>query len=346
MSFTPRQNLSVILLISLVLSACGSTHQFVPNRPLPKGEWEFSAVVHYDLNRMSVANLIPEFNLYGGLGNDYDLGVGLQFPFFVTHVSAVRYFSAADDDRWAAYLHVNNLFGANLNPQIESGGIYFLNSPDLWESFSLGLGFGYRRYGGDYPSRFKLKRYLFGDSPRLIPTFKYVLSGKHLGFSYIHHFGMTKIALRASCPEAAPANDEPAVVIQRSSVKTILGPTKGSPLQPDSVQFILVTNDTVKVRRRPIPFSCVEVVVIPLPSSPWETWLANHGLSETVDVYRNGEWLYEASVDLARLRRDVDRNGSVIIVPYSVALGRKLNQVTTWKADHSLGIVYRDRIHK
>jgi hypothetical protein len=342
MSFVPAGKKIVVVLLTCALWGCGSTHHFVPNRPLPKGEWEFSAVVHCDLNGMTVPTLIPDVNFYGGLGNDYDIGVGLQFPFLVTHVSAIRYFDAKADDRWAAYLHVNNLFAFNQNPQFETGGVYFQNSWNVWQSFSVGVGLGYRPYGADYFSNFRLKRYLLGDGRlRLFPSLKYAVSGKHLGISYVHHFGLTRYALRDLYGESVPP--VPALTVLRDSVRAILGPSHAPYQNADSIWFLLVDGDTIKVLQTEIPWQCGGIG-IPPPTPLKEAWLGTHGFSRSFAVYRDGEWLYNTNLGLSRLRRDFEKDGVVSIVPYPMALRRKLDAVTTWKADHSFGVVYRDRI--
>lgn len=328
---------------SMLLGACGATHHFVPSQPLPKGEWRFSAVLHYDLNRASVPTLIPDCNLYGGLGKDYSLGIGLQFPFFLTHLSTIKHFAAESYDRWAAYLHVNNLLAGNANPQFETGATYYAIAPDLWQSFSGGVGFGYRPHGEDYITDFRLGRYLFGDSPGLIPTFKYAISGRHVALSYIHHFGMTRTMLSPLLPGPDPAEGIQEVSVYRDSIATIIVAENRYNWGSDSIVVILKSGDTLTLVEPPVFRGCGGVG-IPPPPPPKEAWLASHGISNNIAVHRNGRWLFGTNGHLLDIHKEIRQRGQVRLNSSTLKLATALKGTSTWKADHSFGVVYTDRI--
>jgi hypothetical protein len=277
------------------------------------------------------------------LGRDYSLGIGLQFPFLLTHLSTIKHFATESDDTWAAYLHVNNLFAGNANPQIETGATYYAIAPDLWQSFSAGMGFGYRPHGEDYIRDFRLARFLFGDSPGLIPTFKYSISGRHVAFSYIHHFGMTRMMLRPLLPGPEPSEGIQEVLVNRDSIATMMVSESSYNWQSDSIVAILKSGDTLTLVERPIFIGCGGVG-IPPPPPPTEAWLASHGISSDIEVRRNGLRLFDTNGHLSAIHREISKKGQVRLTSSALKLMTALRGASTWKADHSLGIVYTDRI--
>lgn len=329
-----RRSLAVSV-FSILLGACGATHHFVPSRPQPKGDIEFSAaLISFDINRCSLPTIFTEFNLWWGVGNDYNLGVGIGF-LTLNHLSAAKYYRAQGNDLWATYFHVNNLFAENASPQLETGGIYIAHSAGWCQSFSAGMGYGYRKRAAEV-SRSPLPRaqasYLFGDVHRLFPSIKYVAAGSEWGLSYMHYFGMTRVLLAPLIPSNSNRSDTGAVfVLRRDSVRSL--PTLESGV--DAIDIELLSGDVLSFKQTRWSIAEAEDMFRP----PADNWLMWNDFVSPVNVSRNGEHLFAARIDLKELCVRLRESDSLLIVPYDTDLAQSLSRVTTWKSDHSFGLI-------
>lgn len=71
-----------LLIIGVLLGfiGCGTTHHFLPPRPLEKGETMISVSWHYDLGGLHPVDPLPDANFYFGAGHNYNVGFGMKVP--------------------------------------------------------------------------------------------------------------------------------------------------------------------------------------------------------------------------------------------------------------------------
>ncbi len=188
------------------MAGCGTTHHFLPPRPLERKEWILSAGWHYDLGRLTPPMIVPHLNAYVGIGKEYNFGFGAQLPFLVNHVTLARYYESGADDRWSTYFHLNRVFNLNNNPELELGGAYIDGHDTYDQQFMFGLSYGgclNHRYEFYDPDDADERSWNF----RFMPVLKYTITGTDLGFSWSHYFGRTKTALASLKDEIINDND-------------------------------------------------------------------------------------------------------------------------------------------
>lgn len=194
------------ILLTVMGIGCGTTHHFLPPRPLEKKEWMLSVAWHYDLGRLTPPIIVPHLNAYVGVGKEYNFGFGAQPPFLVNHITFARYFDAGSDDRWSAYFHLNRILNLNNNPEFELGGAFIDGHDTYDQQFMLGLS-----YGGCLNHLYKLYDRQYDTKPswrfRIMPVLKYTITGSDAGFSWNHYFGRTKTALASLKHEILNDND-------------------------------------------------------------------------------------------------------------------------------------------
>ncbi len=192
-------------LLVVLLSSCGVSHHFIPQRPLEKEDVRLMITWNYDFNNLTHFKLTPDVNAYYGLGKNYTIGMGAQFPFYVSHITGVKYLGVDSDDAWAVYSHLNRVFGVNSNPALEVGAQYSKEYGDVSQTVALGLAYG-RRYPPPPP---------YGDSTyfasnnrkRLFPAFRWEVAGQDFGFSFYRYQGLSRDARADVMELIETAND-------------------------------------------------------------------------------------------------------------------------------------------
>jgi hypothetical protein len=178
-------------IVLVMLLGCGTTHHFLPGRPLESKEWMVSVNWHFDANCFNkpYALLYPELSAYVGLGKNYNFGFGGYAPFMLSHVSLAKYSEKENGNYWMGYGTVNKIYSQNSNPILEMGAAYCVDNGILRQNFLLGVGIG-QSYPWQpmMPDTAKINW-------KLLPVLKYTAMGKEIGFGWTHYFGQTKMAL-------------------------------------------------------------------------------------------------------------------------------------------------------
>ncbi len=112
------------LLILIFFNGCGTTHHFLPPRPLESKEYLISVNWHFNFDNNITNLIIPELSYYTGIDNTNTVGGGFQFPFFISHLSYVNYNEINENQYWNTFIHLNQFFGLNRNPYFEVGVSY------------------------------------------------------------------------------------------------------------------------------------------------------------------------------------------------------------------------------
>ncbi len=211
----------IMVMAGYLLSGCGTTHHYLPSRPLAKDEWMLSINWHYDFNGSTASLIMPEATTYVGVGNDINLGFGVQAPFFVSHFSAGKYLESGSNDYWVPYLHCNQVMGINDNPMLEFGYMYADNRGALSQNTSIGFAYGDGRYllTGQLPTE-KQAGKKWGSTFRVIPVLKYHVAGKDIGLSYTHYHGKSK-ALVESFQDSFTEYNDTILVLTKNDIKSV-----------------------------------------------------------------------------------------------------------------------------
>ncbi len=198
-----RNIVTAFLLVPIIIfSGCGTTHHFLPSRPLDNEDWMISLAWHYDLNGLHkpARNIIPDINAYIGIGKNYNFGFGARFPFFITRASLVKYLDVKIDNNWATYIHMNEIFGNNNNPFFEIGGARNWRNGSTYHNISLGIGYGQQHAW--FPN-IGTERITW----IVLPTLKYRITGSDVGMSLIHYNGQTKSSVVSALKGILSDND-------------------------------------------------------------------------------------------------------------------------------------------
>ncbi len=219
-----RQVVSFLLFttIGLLFAGCGTTHHFLPPRPLEKNEAMISLAWHFDLGMIHVPDMFPDANVYIGTGNNYNLGLGLRPPLIsFNHLTVVKYWPTDGDDYWAAYGQINQIIGTNNNPYFEAGGAYIVRDNSLHQTFSAGLGVGgglavpVLDLRGQDEDHAGMRQRL-----RLLPFAKYSIAGSEFGVSVCYYHGTNAIALD-NLIETAEALTVPIYTIEGALIDSV-----------------------------------------------------------------------------------------------------------------------------
>jgi len=190
--------IAAVFLVLVLLTGCGTTHYFLPAKPIESTKWQVSLNWHYDLNGFSKPNLIPDVNAYLGVGKDMNFGFGAQFPFFVSHLTLAKYWDK-DKDWWSAYFHLNSPISTTRSPLFELGGTYSTFDHSVYQSYGFGIATGQLAAWDLTDSA--------GISHRIIPYVNYAVGGRDFAFSYYHYHGRSKIQLNEALAGFLNQND-------------------------------------------------------------------------------------------------------------------------------------------
>lgn len=188
----------LFIFVCLLAGCAGTTHHFLPPRPLEKNEIMISWSWNHDFNNWNVPTFVPSINVYAGLQNHDNVGAGFQLS-GITHISYARYSGNNNSRRIFYYVHLNQPLGSvHDNPYFELGGGYINYRDGTYHMFSAGLGVGHGMSYGliEVLPRIKSQRKDASDFIhvwRVIPTLKYAAMGRDLSSSLSYYYGKSDL---------------------------------------------------------------------------------------------------------------------------------------------------------
>jgi hypothetical protein len=209
----------VLFIFSIFLTSCGTTHHFLPGRPLAKGETLVTVSWHYDFGRVHLIDIIPDANCYFGQKDNINFGVGIKLPMFISHLSAAKYWKQGSKNYFLSYVHMNQVMGVNDNPYFELGGGYSKKSGEFYHNYMIGISFG---TGIAVPfTMLETPRYMdYRPRGHFFPTLKYSAIGRKGGYSISYYHRLTPIALD-SYYSIAMSNNDTLCVIKREDIDSM-----------------------------------------------------------------------------------------------------------------------------
>jgi hypothetical protein len=166
----------------------------MPPRPLAKGESMLTLTWHYDLGRITMPEILPHINVWGGLGNDVNMGTAFQAPFCFSYLAAAKYYESGQESYATLYAQLGQLIGPNNNPYLEAGGAYFARHGDAYLKLSSGVAYG---NGASYSPVFLKSRHprQLAACSRVLPLLS-IAGGTEQGtVSLLYYHGLTEAAL-------------------------------------------------------------------------------------------------------------------------------------------------------
>lgn len=328
--------------IALFLAGCGTTHQFVPHKPLPKGEWEYSLVWSFDLNRLSPPSVIPVANFYGGLGRGYVIGAGWIAPLLVTHVTPAKYWADGGGDYWVAAFHANKVVSVDASPLWEVNVGYSLGGTDADGSVLLGL--GYQRAA---PVPVYINPDQIATDGRILPMLKGSIASDHWGVSYQHKFGEAAAFLGPLRTNAIQRKDALRVVPPNDITAIDHGFAPGLH-RVDSLTIRLADSTVLDFRK----YTMANCVGIPGRETHDYTtyWLMAKNYDELLYCERKGgntpSSCTSIRADLGELVKASARSDSVIVAAYPSAILSEIHRSSVSVFDGmSLGIAFRNKLN-
>jgi hypothetical protein len=330
--------LIIAILLVVIGIGCGTTHHFLPPRPLEKKEWMLSVAWHYDFGRLTPPTIMPDFNAYVGIGKDYNFGLGAQTPYFMpclSHLTLAKYYDAGDNNRWAVFSHINQVFGANNNPYLELGGSYIDDRGSFDHMMMFGLGYG---HGDTHPLLLLLDRNIEGNKLlkhcRIMPFLKYAAIGSDVGFSLSHYFGLSRTAMSIykdtdfypnDTLYVIPANEIDSLIVDSISPRH----DQHGPYSCEQLTKIYLRHgDSVVFCGNPVPW-CGHAAI---PFRELRYWLKNDYL-----VYKDA--LYRTAVmNSDSLVAGRERNDTLVIVNYPPEMMDQIDNINSLVSDNSIGL--------
>ncbi len=128
----------LFLFLGILLFGC-TTQNFVPGRPLQKGEHEIRAGFSYSLNKMSFNSV--QLSLFYGIDRNHVVGASFNNFLLPGNLSFARYWTAPYQTH-SIQLHFNDLFGSAFNPAYEIDYGYSWGTRNREEhSWKVGIGY-------------------------------------------------------------------------------------------------------------------------------------------------------------------------------------------------------------
>ena len=316
--------------LSFFLADCGTSHHFLPPRPLEKGEMMVSFAWHIDLGKVHPHPIVPDGNFYFGTGHDYNLGLGLTIPAVsINHVTAVRYWQQGDGNYWSAFVHVNQLMGLNNNPYVELGGAYVSGDDHTNHTFcaGVGIGSGLAEPILDLRSRF-VKPERHKQVLRVMPFAKYAVAGREFGMSVSYYHGINSVGLE-NLIETINAVNQPVLIISGSTVDSISTDTTYDRGFSSHLRIYLKDGDTVEFGRY---FRCGTPMMMMFPLAPWmlPSWYPLFSDQDPATIYdiKSDSPFQEPEVylDFGRIRERVERGEDLVFSPYAPETIERLRQ--------------------
>ncbi len=175
-----------ILILTLVSFSCGTTHHFMPPQRLDHKDFEAIVSLSYDLNKF---HLFPwpdlQMNFYYGIGKDYAVGFGYQPPFFLSHLSGLKYIHKNKSKSDFIYGSCSRLFTANHSALIEVGANHINRNGRTYHTFSSGLWIDLNRSWDRATETYRSR-------PVIRPFIRYMFSHKDLRAELQNHIGLTR----------------------------------------------------------------------------------------------------------------------------------------------------------
>lgn len=188
----------MVILIYLLTGCAGTTHHFLPPRPLENHEVMISWTWNYDLDNWNIPTLSPALNVYASAGSHVNIGAGFQFV-GITHLTFVRYSDINESTERFLYAHLNQFAGTtHNNPYFEIGFGQASASGGISHVISAGLSVGHgMSYGmiGIMPREISQRNDSrdFTHIWRLMPTIKYAAMGRDISASLSYYYGKSRL---------------------------------------------------------------------------------------------------------------------------------------------------------
>ncbi|MCP4566634.1 MAG: hypothetical protein GY841_03525 [FCB group bacterium] len=322
--------ISIIIVIFLSISGCGTAHYFIPPEPLEKGQWQISVVWHYDLARLQVPRsmLFPDINAWVGAGQETNFGFGSSF-LGPSHISAARYYSDDSNRNWIAYGNLQP-FSLNNNPLIEVGAAYSFGRSSTKHMLFIGAGIGSKMawpgFSNAYESRFGPSEY----TPFYI--LRYSITGRTIGFSWVHYHGLTKKLVRNSFPGIDAPSD---TVYTSTNVDSVTISNWGQSRFPKNILLAIWVKPPGAINFCANPYTDAFYD----PNIEMSSWFdgrfafARECGYTTWDTY----WASSFVIDMKELADTQNRHGGVTILRYPKALKEMIDKISWLKNDHAFG---------
>ncbi|MFZ1683236.1 MAG: hypothetical protein WAU88_03805 [Candidatus Zixiibacteriota bacterium] len=298
---------------SFLFGCAGTTHHFLPPRPLASGEGMVSVSWHFDFNNWTGHDIIPSYNFYLGLGGNTNLGVGCNIV-DITHVSLATYDKRGDDSYGVLFAHINQIVGnAYNNPYFEAG--YGVSSQKSGSSLLLagGLAYGNGMSYGMIPStpreraeRDQMKDFTHKRS--ILPFVRATYTGSDFGGSLNYYPGLSHL-IRSNVINAITSYNDTILFIPHQEMRSVGGPGDGSSPALTSETwgslFIYSTHDSL--------------------------WLYSGGLNEFINPEHFATW--------SPLVRSLEHKYSYYSIRRKKCFVDSRQLVADWKAGHDIVIM-------
>ncbi len=323
-----------ILLACLVISSCGTVHQFIPSQPLEPNEFRATLTYSYDSNLFALGGSWGA-GVYAGAGKNTNIGFGYQPPIGISHLTAVKYFKPGNSTNWRIHASANDLFFTFDNsPNFEigagvtarKGSAYHTISAGLWTFVSDNTAQPLWMFFFDVPrgSFFETPGDGTGFRPRLRPFVKYDFSNDDYALSLENYIGLTKGIIRY---ERWRLESRERIVLPADSIESLKFDTRSK-----RINIVMRNNTEYKIT----PQNPYIDLILPdfdkmrlerfNPQDEWGYYFVNSG---------SGPYLYELDFDSIWLGYTA---GQTIVLGTFPARKREIFKLIKWyKHDWSLG---------
>lgn len=114
------------------------TQNFVPPRPLQKGENELRISFNYSMNKFDWHSI--QFSAFHGITDNDVIGTSLNNFIIPNHISYAHFWEHKNSSQNIQF-HLNDLLASNFNPSLELDVGFSHYSGDIYNTFKLGIGY-------------------------------------------------------------------------------------------------------------------------------------------------------------------------------------------------------------
>ncbi|MEJ2105646.1 MAG: hypothetical protein P8X47_13890, partial [Ignavibacteriaceae bacterium] len=132
-----RKIIYLILIQLFFIYGC-TTQNFVPPRPLNKGENELRVSFNFSLNNFSWYSV--QLSAFHGITENDVIGTSFNNFLIPNQISYAHYWQDKNNSQ-NIQLHINDLIASNFNPSIEIDFGFSKNINNNYNSFKMGFGY-------------------------------------------------------------------------------------------------------------------------------------------------------------------------------------------------------------
>ncbi len=307
----------------------------MPPRPLALHEFRGNFVISHEMSGLGPFSI--GLNFYWGVGKDVNLGLGIQPPIGLSHLTLAKYYKSNERSSWCAFTSINGIFLTfDESPNFDFGASLIIRDGRAYHSFSSGIWVFYDDYLPESISKF-----YFSDSmpavqfrPKPRPFWAYEFQYDRTILSIKNYMGFANKVIGW---ERKQIDQNPEITIRNSDISFFDNDRFGYSIRLNDRTRISITSVTSGDLILPF-FPTLGLIRLPYSDSLEICWVhvyqPNGKIVRREKNYNND--IYELNLD--KIKRDYIQKKDIVIAPVPERSREILKRIHWYKHDWSIAI--------